>query len=637
MSYSDIRQRWRDDPEAFWADAAGGIDWHQTWTAVIEPGGKPGTDQPQGAGRWFPGAMLNTCYNAVDRHAEGELGDQPALIFESAMTGRKQTYSYRQLQEKVARFAGALQRAGVETGDRVLIYMPMVPEAAIAMLACARIGAVHSVVFGGFAAREVATRIDDAQPKLIISASCGLEPGRVVSYKPLLDQAIAMAAHKPERHVVLQRDSEVAVLDPQQDVEWQAFESGAAAAPCVPVHAGDPLYLLYTSGTTGQPKGIVRDNAGHAVALHWSMKAIYGIDTGDVFWAASDIGWVVGHSYIVYGPLLRGATTVMFEGKPVGTPDAGVFWRMIAEHRVKALFTAPTAIRAIRREDPEGKHIKANDLSHFTGLFVAGERCDPPTLQWAGQQLGVPVIDHWWQTETGWSVAGNTLGEGLEEIRPGSAGKPMPGWDVLVVNPDGSPVAPGETGAIVCQLPLGPGALTGLWQAQERFQQAYLSRFPGFYETGDAGFIDQDGYLYVMTRTDDIINVAGHRLSTGAIEEVIALHPDVAECAVTGIKDSLKGQLPMGFICTRADCSNDPDAVVDECIALVRKNMGAVVAFKRALVVQRLPKTRSGKILRATLAKIANGDPYDIPATIDDPEILNEIRSQLAAVNNAGE
>lgn len=587
-------------------------------------------DKDVGAGRWFPGAMLNTCYNAVDRHAEGKLGERPALIFESAMTGDSKTYTYRQLQASVAQLAGAMQQVGIEAGDRVLIYMPMVPEAAIAMLACARIGAVHSVVFGGFAAREVATRIDDAKPRLIFSASCGLEPGRVISYKPLLDDAVAMANHKPEHHVVLQREAQSAGLDGPGDIEWGAFQVDASPAPCTPVNATDPLYLLYTSGTTGQPKGIVRDNGGHAVALHWSMKAIYDIDEGDVFWAASDIGWVVGHSYIVYGPLLRGATTVMFEGKPIGTPDAGVFWRTVAKHQVKALFTAPTAIRAIRREDPDGKHINANDLNHFKGLFVAGERCDPPTLDWASQQLGVPVIDHWWQTETGWSVAGNTLGAGLEDIRPGSAGKPMPGWDVKVVNPEGDAVEAGTTGAIVCALPLGPGALAGLWQAEERFQQAYLTEFPGHYETGDAGYMDEDGYLYVMTRTDDIINVAGHRLSTGAIEEVIALHPQIAECAVTGIRDSLKGHLPMGFLCTRANCDSDEQTIIDECIALVRQHMGAVVAFKKAVVVQRLPKTRSGKILRATLAKIADGEPYDIPATIDDPEILTEISQVLS-------
>ncbi|MEM7704408.1 MAG: propionyl-CoA synthetase [Pseudomonadota bacterium] len=626
MSYADVRQRWRRDPEAFWAEAATGIDWVEPWTSVLEPS--------QGAGRWFPGARLNTCYNAVDRHADGGRGDQPALLFESTMTGRQETYTYSELQTAVARLAGAMQRSGVVTGDRVLIYMPMVPEAAFAVLACARIGAVHSVVFGGFAAREVATRIDDATPKLIISASCGLEPGRTVFYKPLLDDAIDLARHTPERHVVLQREEQAAELNRDIDLDWHEFQDGAEPADCVPVAATDPLYLLYTSGTTGQPKGIVRDNGGHAVALHWSMKAIYDIDAGDTFWAASDIGWVVGHSYIIYAPLLRGATTVMFEGKPVGTPDAGVFWRIIERHRVKALFTAPTAIRAIRREDPDGEFIKASDLSHFTGLFVAGERCDPPTLNWAGEQLGVPVIDHWWQTETGWSVAGNTLGAGLVDIRPGSAGKPMPGWDVQVVDPEGEPVPAGDTGAIVVRLPLGPGALAGLWQAEDRFQEAYLTTFPGYYETGDAGYLDEEGYLYVMTRTDDIINVAGHRLSTGAIEEVIALHPAVAECAVTGIKDKLKGQLPMGFICTQADSSTDPQTLIDECVALVRQHVGAVAAFKRAVVVKRLPKTRSGKILRGTLAKIADGEPYSVPATIDDPEILNEISTQLRHPGN---
>ncbi|MEM9386206.1 MAG: AMP-binding protein [Pseudomonadota bacterium] len=622
MSYARARASWAQDEQGFWAEAAAGLVWDRPWDQVL--------DAAAGAGRWFPGARLNTCYNAVDRHADGARGDRPALIFESAMTGRQETLSYHDLKRKVAHLAGALRRAGVSIGDRVLIYMPMIPEAVLAMLACARLGAVHSVVFGGFAAREVATRIDHARPKLILSASCALEPSRVVAYKPLLDEALRLCEHAPRQHVVLQRDAYAADLNAAIDSDWQDFLDGAEPAHCVPLDAQAPLYLLYTSGTTGQPKGIVRDNGGHAVALHWSMKAIYDIDVGEVFWAASDIGWVVGHSYIVYGPLLRGATTLMFEGKPVGTPDAGVFWRLLAKHRVKALFTAPTAIRAIRREDPHAEHVRASDLSALRALFLAGERCDPPTQRWAGEHLGVPVIDHWWQTETGWSVAGNTLGLGLEAVPAGSAGKPMPGWDVTVMDEAGTPVPPGTIGAIVCRLPLGPGALAGLWQAEDRFHQAYLSTFPGYYETGDAGYLDADGCVFVMTRTDDIINVAGHRLSTGALEEAIALHEDVVECAVTGVRDDLKGQLPFGFICVRAGCTRSELEIVEQCIALVRAQVGALAAFKRAVVVARLPKTRSGKILRRTLACIVDGEPYDIPATIDDPQILEDIAERLA-------
>ncbi len=622
MSYDKLISEWRQNPQSFWASAAAKLHWDEPFDAVV--------DDERPAGRWFPGGTLNTCYNALDRHVELGRAQQPALIFESSMTGRTETYSYQSLQAHVAKLAGALVRRGIGRGDRVLIYMPMIPEAAFAMLACARIGAVHSVVFGGFAGQEVATRIDDAKPKAILSASCGLEPGRVVAYKPMLDEARSLASHQPDFTVLLQREQQPAELG-ANELDWATFIEGAEAVGCVAVKSEDPLYLLYTSGTTGAPKGIVRDNAGHAVALHFSMSAIYDIEAGDVFWAASDIGWVVGHSYIVYGPLLAGATTLMYEGKPVGTPDAGVFWRLLEKHKVNVLFTAPTAIRAIRREDPGANHVSAANLPEFKALFLAGERCDPETLQWAQTELGVPVIDHWWQTETGWSVAGNTLGAGLLPIRPGSAGKPMPGWDVQIVDEGGQRVAAGETGAIVCQLPLGPGAMCGLWQADSRFHETYLETYPGYYQTGDAGFMDTDGYLHVMSRTDDIINVAGHRLSTGALEEVIATHPAVAECAVTGVKDALKGQVPLGFLCLRNDSTLDSSTVIAECVARVRDRIGPVAAFRQAVVVERLPKTRSGKILRATLARIVDGEPYKMPATIDDPAILTEISAVLAA------
>ena len=581
--------------------------------------------------RWFTGGELNTCYNAVDRHVEAGRGEQLALIFDSAMTGVQRTLTYAELRDTTARFAGALARLGVGKGDRVIIYMPMVPEAVIAMLACARLGAVHSVVFGGFAANELATRIDDAQPRVIVAGSCGLEPGRVVAYKPLLDAAIDLAAHTPDACVILQRPELEAELT-ARDHDWAEVIGAAEPHDCVPVAATDPLYILYTSGTTGVPKGILHDNGGHAVALNWSMQAIYGVDTGDVFWAASDVGWVVGHSYICYGPLLRGCTTVMFEGKPVGTPDAGAFWRVIAEYGVKAMFTAPTAIRAIRREDPDGVLLANYDFSNYQTQFVAGERCDPETLEWATEKLKVPVIDHWWQTETAWAIAGNPVGLGAFDIRPGAAGKPMPGWDVQALDEGGQPVAPGDTGAICCRLPLPPGCLPTLWNADDRYREVYLERFPGFYETGDAGYIDADGYVFVMSRTDDVINVAGHRLSTGAIEEALATHPDVAECAVTGIRDGLKGQVPLGFLCLKAGVDRTEDVVVKESIGIVRDKIGPVAAFKQAVVVKRLPKTRSGKILRGTLRKIADGEEYRMPATIDDPEILNEITAKLGEI-----
>jgi propionyl-CoA synthetase len=619
--YEQDYRRSLDDAEAFWGDAAREIEWVKPWAKVLDDSNAP-------LFRWFSGGELNTCYNALDRHVIAGRGDQAALIFDSAMTGAKRRLTYRQLRDETALFAGALARLGVGQGDRVIIYMPMVPEAAIAMLACARLGAIHSVVFGGFAANELATRIDDATPKVIVAASCGLEPGRIVAYKPLLDAAIEQADHKPDASIILQRPELLADLN-DRDLDWAELIGTAEPQDCVPVAATDPLYILYTSGTTGQPKGIVRDNGGHAVALNWTMRAIYGVDVGDVFWAASDVGWVVGHSYIVYGPLLRGCTTVMFEGKPVGTPDAGAFWRVIDEYRVKAMFTAPTAIRAIRRDDPEGKLLQQYDLSDYATQFVAGERCDPDTLAWATEKLGVPVIDHWWQTETGWAITGNPVGLAAFDIRPGAAGKPMPGWDVQALDEKAEPVAAGETGAISCRLPLPPGTLLTLWNADERYRQAYLEEFPGYYQTGDAGYIDADGYVFIMSRTDDIINVAGHRLSTGAIEEALATHPDVAECAVTGIKDSLKGQVPLGFLCLKAGADRAHGDVVQEAIEIVRSQIGPVAAFKQAVVVERLPKTRSGKILRGTLRRIADGDSYTTPATIDDPEILTEIAAKL--------
>ncbi|MGI9260806.1 MAG: propionyl-CoA synthetase [Woeseiaceae bacterium] len=609
------------EPEAFWSEAAAGIDWLSPWESVLDLSALP-------SGRWFTGGQLNSCYNAVDRHVVAGRGSQAAIVYDSAMTGAGETITYQELQDRVSRFAGVLRQFDVDKGDRVIIYMPMVPETAIAMLACARIGAVHSVVFGGFAAKELAHRIDDAEPKLIIAASCGLEPGRIVAYKPLLDSALEQAEHGPDACIILQREQLLADLS-DRDHDWQCLMTEAKAADCVPVAATDPLYILYTSGTTGEPKGIVRDNGGHAVALHWSMQAIYGMDTGDVFWAASDVGWVVGHSYIVYGPLLRGCTTVMFEGKPVGTPDAGAFWRVIADHGVKAMFTAPTAIRAIRREDPDAELLAQYDLHHFETQFLAGERCDPETLIWAREKLQVPVIDHWWQTETGWAIAGNPIGLGSFVIRPGSAGKAMPGWNVQVLNDDGQPLPAGESGAIACRLPLPPGSLPTLWRAEARFRQAYLERFPGYYQSGDAGYLDADGYIYVMSRTDDVINVAGHRLSTGAIEEVLATHNDVAECAVTGVRDDLKGHVPMGFLVLKTGVARDEDEVLVEIRNLVREKIGPVAAFRKALVVKRLPKTRSGKILRRTLRNMVDGESYTVPPTIDDPAILDEIAEKL--------
>jgi len=584
---------------------------------------------------WFPGARLNTCHNALDRHVAGGRAAQLALIYDSPVTGQVKRFTYRELRDEVARLAGALRDLGVAKGDRVLIYMPMVPEAVMAMLACARLGAIHSVVFGGFAAPELATRIDDAQPTLILSASCGVEGQRVIPYKPLLDQAIELARHKPSACLILQRPMLAASLVAGRDHDWAASIAKAKPADCVSVAATDPLYILYTSGTTGIPKGIVRHNGGHAVALHWSMANIYGMQPGEVFFTASDVGWVVGHSYIVYAPLIYGCTSVLYEGKPVGTPDAGAFWRVIAEHGVSVMFTAPTAFRAIKREDPEGKLIRRYDLAKFRTLFLAGERADPPTVEWAEEQLKIPVIDHWWQTETGWPITANCLGLEPMPVKHGSSTKPAPGWDLRVLGTDGHEMKRGEIGALCMKLPLPPGALPTLWQADERFVSSYLEEYPGYYHTADAGYIDEDSYVFVMTRTDDIINVAGHRLSTGGIEEVLAAHPDVAECAVVGVADALKGQAPLGFLVLKAGVKRPAQAIVDEAIKLVRDRIGPVASFKTALVVERLPKTRSGKILRGTMRRIADGEEYRMPATIDDPQILNEIAASLKAVGYA--
>jgi propionyl-CoA synthetase len=625
---AELHARSLRDPEGFWGEAAAAIHWERRWDRVLDSRRPP-------FHRWFPGGRLNTCFNALDRHVEAGRGDRAALIYDSPMSGRTRTYSYRELQDLVARFAGVLAGEGVGAGDRVVIYMPMVPEAVIAMLAAARIGAVHSVVFGGFAASELATRLDDARPKVVVSASCGLEPGRIVAYKPLLDEAMALARTKPERAIILQRPELTAALDPARDRDWVQAMDAARPRSCLPVAATDPLYILYTSGTTGQPKGVVRDNGGHAVALSWTMKAIYDVRASEVFWAASDVGWVVGHSYIVYAPLFHGCTTILYEGKPVGTPDAGAFWRVIADHGVAVLFTAPTAFRAIKREDPQGAEIGKYDLSRFRTLFLAGERSDPDTLRWAETRLKVPVIDHWWQTETGWAIAANCMGIEPLPVKHGSPTKAVPGWDVHVLDPEGKEVSPGTIGSLVCRLPLPPGTSPTLWNAEERYRKAYLERFPGFYETADAGYIDEDGYVYVMARTDDIINVAGHRLSTGAMEEVLSAHPDVAECAVIGVADAIKGQVPLGFLVLKAGIKRRPGEIEAEVVAMVRERIGPVAAFKTATVVKRLPKTRSGKILRATMQKIADCQEYRIPATIDDPAILGEIAESLRGVGYA--
>ncbi len=629
MAYADIYNAWKSDPEGFWMQAAGAIDWDKAPTKAL-------FDRGDNLYEWFADARVNTCWNAVDRHVEAGRGDQTAIIHDSPITGTRNTISYAELKDRTATLAGALAAKGVTKGDRVIIYMPMVPEALVAMLACARLGAVHSVVFGGFAANELAVRIDDATPKAIIAASCGLEPGRVVAYKPLLDGAIEMAAHKPEFCVIFQREPETADLTPGRDVDWDMCQRDVEPAPCVPVEGNHPAYILYTSGTTGAPKGVVRPTAGHLVALNWTMKNIYDVDPGDVFWAASDVGWVVGHSYICYAPLIHGNTTIVFEGKPVGTPDAGTFWRVIAEHKVKSFFTAPTAFRAVKREDPKGEFVRKYDLSCLKTVFLAGERADPDTIEWAQDQLKVPVIDHWWQTETGWTIAGNPMGIEHLPVKLGSPALPMPGYDVQILDEGGHPMKPGELGAIAVRLPLPPGTLPNLWNAEERFRKSYLTTFPGYYETGDAGMIDEDGYLYIMARTDDVINVAGHRLSTGAMEEVLAGHPDVAECAVIGVSDQLKGQMPLGFLCLNSGCNRAHAEIAGEVVRLVREKIGPVAAFKLAVVVDRLPKTRSGKILRGTMVSIADGKDYKMPATIDDPAILDEIRQALQGLGYAG-
>jgi propionyl-CoA synthetase len=624
--YSQVYAKWRADPQAFWAEAAGEIDWIAAPKRIF--------DEKAGVyGRWFPDATCNTCFNALDRHVAAGRGDQTAIIYDSPVTGAKGRTSYAELLDVVAALAAALLSFGIEKGDRVVIYMPMIPEAVAAMLACARLGAVHSVVFGGFAAKELAARIDDARPKLVLAASCGVEPGRIVPYKPLLDAAIDLAAHKPAACLMLQRPQIEAKMIAGRDHDWAdtfaaARDAGKRAA-CVEVAATDPLYILYTSGTTGEPKGVVRDNGGHMVALKWSMPNIYGVAPGEAFWTASDIGWVVGHSYIVYAPMLHGCTSVLYEGKPVGTPDAGAFWRVIEEHKVVSFFTAPTAFRAVRKEDPEGALIKKYSTSSLRTLFLAGERADPETLAWAGRMLNIPVVDHWWQTETGWPIVANPAGLGLLPIKPGSPTKPMPGYAIEVVDDAAVPVKTGAMGSIVIRLPLPPGALPTLFRNDARMVESYLSEFKGYYKTSDAGYIDADGYLFVMGRTDDIINVAGHRLSTGSMEEALAAHKDVAECAVIGIKDEIKGEAPLGFIVLKAGVKRDPAEVEREIVALVRERIGPVAAFKRAVTVNRLPKTRSGKILRGTMKKIADGEAWTTPATIDDPAALDEIAEAL--------
>lgn len=626
MGYRATYDRCKADPETYWMDQAKAIDWDQAPTRALFDEGAPIYE-------WFADGLVNTCWNAVDRHVEAGRGDQVAIIHDSPISGVTRRITYVNLRNRVAQLAGALRAKGIEKGDRVVIYMPMIPEALEAMLACARLGAVHSVVFGGFASNELAVRIDDCKPKAIIAASCGMEPGKIVHYKPLLDGALEQSQHQPDFCVIFQREQEVAQLVEGRDLNWHGFQYGVEPADCVPVEGNHPAYILYTSGTTGQPKGVVRPTGGHLVALHWTMKNIYQVDPGDVFWAASDVGWVVGHSYICYAPLIHGNTTVVFEGKPVGTPDAGTFWRVIEEHNVRSFFTAPTALRAIKREDPEGALLHKYDLSGLRALYLAGERADPDTIVWAQDKLGIPVYDHWWQTETGYTIAGYPAGLEDLPVKIGSPAVPMPGYDVHILGEDGHPVEPGELGSIAIKLPLPPGTLPTLWNAEQRFRDSYLAQFPGYYATGDAGMMDEDGYLYIMARTDDVINVAGHRLSTGAMEEVLASHPDVAECAVIGVSDEFKGQLPMGFVCLSSGVDRPDDAIAKECAQLVRQRIGPVAAYKMTVVVERLPKTRSGKILRGTMAKICDGAEFKMPATIDDPAVLDEIG---AAVRKTG-
>ena len=625
--YAEIYEGWQTDPEGFWAGAAEAVDWTRAPGKVLDDSAAP-------LYTWFADAEANTCYNAVDRHVEAGRGGQAAIIHDSPVTASQTTITYAQLQDRVARLAGVLADRGVAKGDRVVIYMPMIPEALEAMLACARIGAVHSVVFGGFAAHELAVRINDATPKAVLTASCGIEGSRVIAYKPLLDDAIEQSAHKPDFCVLLQRPQAGASMVPGRDLDWAEVTQAAEPVGCTPVGGADPLYILYTSGTTGQPKGVVRHAGGYMVSLLWTMTNLYDVEAGDVFWAASDVGWVVGHSYICYGPLLAGCTTVVFEGKPVGTPDPGTFWRVIEDHDVKVLFTAPTALRAIKREDPNADYVRKYDLSGLKSLFLAGERADPDTIQWAQTHLKKPVIDHWWQTETGWAIAANPLGIEELPVKPGSPAVPMPGYEIVVLGDAGHPVAPGTLGAIAIKLPLPPGTLPTLWNAEERYRTSYLNTFPGYYETGDAGMMDEDGYVYIMARTDDVINVAGHRLSTGAMEEVLAAHPDVAECAVIGIGDKLKGQSPLGLVCLNAGADRTEQDIQSECVSLVRQEIGPVAAFKQCIVIDALPKTRSGKILRGTMVAIADGTPWKMPATIDDASVLDAIADRIGGLGH---
>ena len=619
--YTEVYRQSIEQPEKFWEGAAGSAHWYKKWDRVLDNDNPPFT-------RWFCGGLLNSCYNALDVHVEAGRGTQLALIYDSPVTQTVKKYTYSQLRDEVARCAGGLTRLGVGKGDRVVIYMPMIPEAVIGMLACARIGAIHSVVFGGFAPRELATRIDDARPRVILSSSCGIEVNRIIPYKPLLDDALAISRHKPDGCIIVQRPQQGVELS-GRDHDWAAIMD-SPPADCVPLASTDPLYILYTSGTTGKPKGVLRDNGGHLVALKWSMKNIYGINPGEVYWAASDIGWVVGHSYIVYGPLFHGCTTILYEGKSVGTPDPGAFWRVVSEHGVSVLFCAPTAFRAIRREDPSARYLGLYSVSSLRTLFLAGERCDPDTLAWAQDVLRVPVIDHWWQTETGWAIGANCIGIGMMPIRPGSCTKAVPGYDVQVLDQEGKHVEAGRNGNLVIRSPLPPGCLTTLWQNDEDFQTTYFSLYPGYYYTSDAGYIDPDGYLWIMGRTDDIINIAGHRLSTGAMEEVLAHHEDVAECAVTGVYDPVKGEVPMGFVVLKAGKSREPAEIEAELVRMVRERIGPIASFKDVAVVKRLPKTRSGKILRGTIKKIADGIAFQTPATIDDPVILEEIHDALS-------
>ena len=625
MSQADEYARWQADPGKFWLEAAAALSWEQAPARALDDAATP-------SARWFPDGRLNACHNAVDRHVEAGRGAQPALVHVSAMTGTERSISYAELQDEVARLAGALRRLGLERGDRVIIYMPMVPEAVFAMLACARLGAIHSVVFGGFAAPELAVRIDDAAPKLVLSASCGLEPGRVVDYHSLLDRALALAAHQPARCVVLQRSQLRAPLTAGRDLDWEDALRGAEPAAPVAVASTDPLYVLYTSGTTGKPKGVVRDTGGYLVGLAWSMTHVYGAQPGEAYWAASDIGWVVGHSYIVYGPLVQGCTSILYEGKPVGTPDAGAYWRIVARHRVRTLFTAPTAIRAIKRDDPDGRFMREQDLSGLRALFLAGERADPDTVRWAGEKLGLPVIDHWWQTETGWPMVANCLGLGLLPVKPGSPTLPVPGYRLEVLDGDGHPLPAGQQGALVVKLPLPPGCLPTLWNNDDGFRTSYLAAHPGWYTTGDGGYVDEDGYVYVMGRIDDVINVAGHRLSTGELEQALAGHPAVAECAVIGVADELKGTVPVGLVVLKAGIATGHATLLRELVARVRDEVGPVASFQRCHIVPRLPKTRSGKVLRATMRAIADGRAYDTPATIEDPAVLEDIRRTLQPV-----